>query len=151
VDLAELMNLLAGQHGSERIPIRVAAPEPVLIEGHYDALERALRNILLNAVEAQEPAGGSVDVTVGSDEGAALVRIEDRGPGIPPELLEEIWNPDVTTKSRGTGLGLAIVRQTVGHHAGSVAVRNRTGGGACFEVRLPLARPADDTPVSPRA
>lgn len=151
VDLAELMHLLAGQHASERIPVRVAAPEPVLIEGHYDALERALRNVLLNAVEAQEPAGGSVDVTVGSDEGAALVRVEDRGPGIPPELLEEIWNPDVTTKSRGTGLGLAIVRQTVGHHAGSVAVRNRAGGGACFEVRLPLGRPAGDTPVSPRA
>jgi len=140
VDLGELARLLALQHASDRIPVRVSVGDgAVVVEGHYDALERALRNLVLNAVEAQEVSGGEVEVTVSREGARALVRVEDRGPGIPPELAEDIWNPDVTTKSRGTGLGLALVRQTVAHHDGQVTVSNRPGGGACFEVRLPLA------------
>jgi signal transduction histidine kinase len=152
VDLGELARLLGAQHGSARIPVHVVTPvEPVLVDGHYDALERALRNLVLNAVEAQEVTGGEVAVTVASEADSALVKVEDRGPGIAPELMEEIWNPDVTTKSRGTGLGLALVRQTVAHHEGAVSVSNRPGGGARFELRLPLA-PASrgDTPPSAR-
>jgi signal transduction histidine kinase len=148
VDLGELLRLLGARHGSGRIPVRVTTPgEAVVVDGHYDALERALRNLVLNAVEAQEVAGGQVDVSVAREAGQALVRVEDRGPGIPPELMEEIWNPDVTTKSRGTGLGLALVRQTVAHHEGEVSVANRPDGGARFEVRLPLAASSGgDTP-----
>jgi len=71
--------------------------------------------------------------------------VEDRGSGIPSELLEDIWNPDVTTKRHGTGLGLAMVRQTVAHHGGTVRASNRPGGGATFEVRLPLEAEGDDT------
>jgi signal transduction histidine kinase len=150
VDLAELARLLCAQHGSERIPVRVVVlgSAAVQVDGHYDALERALRNLVLNAVEAQEVTGGEVDVTVTAEAGEALVRVEDRGPGIEPELMEEIWNPDVTTKSRGTGLGLALVRQTVAHHDGAVAVTNRPGGGARFEVRLPLIIPASQGDTS---
>ena len=146
VDLGELVRMLGAQHGSERVPVRVSTPAvAVVVDAHYDALERALRNLVLNAVEAQEVSGGLVELTVAEDRGWALVRVEDRGPGIPPELLEEIWNPDVTTKSRGTGLGLALVRQTVAHHDGEVSVANRADGGARFEVRLPLPpTPADD-------
>jgi signal transduction histidine kinase len=147
VDLGELVRMLGARHGSERVPVRASTPAVgVVVDAHYDALERALRNLVLNAVEAQEVSGGLVELTVAEEGGRALVRVEDRGPGIPPELLEEIWNPDVTTTSRGTGLGLALVRQTVAHHDGEVAVANRAGGGACFEVRLPLApTPAGDT------
>ncbi|HSW28951.1 MAG TPA: HAMP domain-containing sensor histidine kinase [Longimicrobiales bacterium] len=147
VDLGELVRMLGAQHGSERVPVQVSAPAVgVVVNAHYDALERAFRNLVLNAVEAQEVPGGLVELTVAEEGGRALVRVEDRGPGIPPELLEEIWNPDVTTKSRGTGLGLALVRQAVNHHGGEVSVANRAGGGARFEVRLPLApTPGGDT------
>ncbi len=150
VDLGELVRLLAARHASDRVPVQTSTPSrAVMVEAHHDALERALRNLVLNAVEAQEVSGGVVELTVAEDRGWALVRVEDRGPGIPPELLEEIWNPDVTTKSRGTGLGLALVRQTVAHHDGEVSVANRDEGGARFEVRLPLAATlGDDT--SPR-
>ena len=81
----------------------------------------------------------------------AVVTVADRGPGIPSELLEEIWNPDVTTKTRGTGLGLAIVRQTVAHHGGRASASNLADGGACFEIRLPLAaeEPAVTSPPAP--
>jgi signal transduction histidine kinase len=135
VDLVELMSSLATQHGTEGVPVRVTG-EVILVDAHYDALERAFRNLVLNAVEAQA-GSGSVDVTVSRVDGMARVLVEDRGPGVPAEFREEIWNPDVTTKHTGTGLGLAIVRQTVAHHGGTVAVADREGGGACFEVRLP--------------
>lgn len=139
VDLAELLALLASQHSSDQVPITVAPPDrEILVDGHYDALERAFRNLVLNAVEAQLPEGGAVSVTVEAEGRDAVVRIEDRGPGIPEELLDEIWNPDVTTKSRGTGLGLALVRQSVLHHDGSVTAMNAAAGGAVFQVRLPL-------------
>lgn len=149
VDLNELLGMLAQQHQSDRVPVHVAAEgDPVLVDAHYDALERAFRNLLLNAMEAQEVTGGSVLVTVDARDGRAVVSVEDQGPGIPPDLLEEIWNPDVTTKSRGTGLGLAIVRQTITHHGGDVTAANRESGGASFRIRLPLA-PAGtpDTPA----
>ncbi|HSG07931.1 MAG TPA: HAMP domain-containing sensor histidine kinase [Longimicrobiales bacterium] len=137
VDLRELMEGLASQHGSDTVPVRVTG-EATMVDAHYDALERAFRNLLVNAVEAQE-SGGSVDVSVSHADGMAHVFVEDRGPGVPPELKNEIWNPDVTTKHRGTGLGLAIVRQTMMHHGGSVDVHDRSGGGASFRVSLPTA------------
>ena len=151
VDLGELMTSLASQHTSDRVPIHVEpVPGEALVEGHYDALERAFRNLLLNAVEAQEVGGGRVEVAVDLSGADAVVRVRDNGPGIPPELMEEIWNPDVTTKSRGTGLGLALVRQTVAHHEGSVSVENRPEGGASFTVTLPRHPAGDaDTPSPP--
>jgi signal transduction histidine kinase len=108
-----------------------------MVSAHLDALERAFRNLVVNAVEAQE-GSGQVDVLVTRAEGVARVFIEDRGPGVPPEIRDEIWNPDVTTKRSGTGLGLAIVRQTVAHHGGTADVLDREGGGASFRVDLPL-------------
>jgi len=57
----------------------------------------------------------------------------DGGPGIPPEHLERIWEPDFTTKSRGTGLGLALVKQIAEHRRGSVLCREQEGGGCVLE------------------
>jgi two-component system nitrogen regulation sensor histidine kinase NtrY len=145
VDLGELLTSLSTQHASDATPVEVHLREHVEVDAHYDALERALRNLIVNAVEAQEAGGGQVDVTLEAQPEEAVVRVEDRGSGIPPELLEDIWNPDVTTKRHGTGLGLAMVRQTVAHHGGTVRAGNRPGGGATFEVRLPLTAAGDDT------
>ena len=139
IDVPELLSLVAGQHASPSIPVDVQGPEGISIDGHYDALERAFRNLVLNAVEAQEGEDGRVLIRVREEGTQAVIHVEDRGPGIPPDLLERIWDPDVTTKSRGTGLGLAIVRQTIRHHDGDVTASNRPDGGAVFEIRLPLS------------
>jgi signal transduction histidine kinase len=136
VDLLELMQGLAAQHRSDAVPISVSG-EPVMVSAHLDALERAFRNLVINAVEAQGGAG-QVDVLVTRAEGMARVHIDDRGPGVPQEIRDEIWNPDVTTRRSGTGLGLAIVRQTVAHHGGTAEVHDREGGGASFRVSLPI-------------
>lgn len=136
VDLGELLTSLSTQHASTTTPVEVHLDGTVEVDAHYDALERALRNLVLNAVEAQE-GGGRVELSLEGEPSWAVIRVEDRGPGVPEDLLDDIWDPDVTTKRHGTGLGLAMVRQTVVHHGGSVTAANRDGGGASFEVRLP--------------
>jgi signal transduction histidine kinase len=77
-----------------------------------------------------------------------LVRVEDSGAGIPPELLPRLFQPFVTGRKRegprpGTGLGLAIARGIIERHGGNIrAGRSEALGGACFELELPLTQPA---------
>ena len=102
-------------------------------------LQRALLNLLFNAMEA---AGrrGVVRVTAAPGAGGRWcdVAVEDNGPGIPPDLLNRVFNPFFTTKDSGTGLGLAIVHRIVEAHGGRVRAENRPGGGAVFSMTLPL-------------
>ncbi|MBI4544068.1 MAG: hypothetical protein HY703_02605 [Gemmatimonadetes bacterium] len=149
VDLKELLGSLLASD----VPPGVAAalhspPELPLVEGHYEALVRTMRNLLRNAVEAvagRERREIEVRVSVlppggqGQEEVWIEIVIGDTGPGLPDGAGERIFEPDFTTKSRGTGLGLALVRKTVAAHGGGIEARNRTGGGAEFVLRLPAA------------
>jgi two-component system nitrogen regulation sensor histidine kinase GlnL len=65
------------------------------------------------------------------------VRLEDTGPGIAPEMREQIFNPFVTTKSTGVGLGLSIVSKIVDEHRGSIRLESAAGGGASFLLFFP--------------
>ncbi len=96
-----------------------------------DMLQRALLNLLLNAVQAM-PAGGELVVRVEGSE----ISVADSGPGIAPEILEKLFTPFVTSKTKGTGLGLAIVHKIAEAHGGTVEGRNRPEGGAVFTIRL---------------
>jgi two-component system nitrogen regulation sensor histidine kinase NtrY len=141
IDLAELMVGLCQQHEGAGTTIECqSSPELPLILGHYEALVRSFRNLLLNALDA---AGkdGLVQVKVRHEEARVSVEIRDSGPGISPQDLQRIWEPDFTTKNRGTGLGLPMVQQTVQVHHGRVEGRNHPEGGAVFLVELPLEGP----------
>ena len=102
-----------------------------------------LRNLVENAVNYTQP-GGAVQVAAALSAGHLALQVSDNGPGIPPDdlgrVFERFYRVD---KSRGrpggTGLGLAIVKHLAGLHGGTVAVENRPGGGARFEVRVPPA------------
>ena len=151
IDLPEMLDYLLRTHLPPEVEPRLRAPvdlSPVL--GHYDALSRAFANLLLNAADAVDGAG-AVTVVARSLGDRVEVRVTDTGPGIAPENLERIWEPDFTTKSRGTGLGLALVRQTVRAHGGEVAARNRPEGGAEFRVLLPATRPSRPALAAPPA
>ena len=67
-----------------------------------------------------------------------VVRVRDTGAGIPPERIENIWEPYVTSKPGGTGLGLAIARQTILAHHGSVAAESTPGSGTEIRLTLPV-------------
>jgi signal transduction histidine kinase len=157
VDLVELLAGLAGRFEDREVAVEMEeSTGPLVVLGHLEALERVVRNLVNNALESRTegaPAGRSrpggeapsdgpcVRVRLHREAGDAVIRVEDRGPGIPPELVDRIWEPDFTTRRKGTGLGLPLVRQAVRSHGGRVEVSNLPEGGARFEVRLPLEAP----------
>jgi signal transduction histidine kinase len=111
---------------------------PCLILGDYAELEQLFLNLLLNSHEAT-PSGGMARVEVAVNAGRAIVAVVDTGPGVPPELMERVFDPFFSTKERGSGLGLAICASIVQTHGGRLKAANREVGGAVFTVEFPLA------------
>jgi signal transduction histidine kinase len=116
----------------------------VVVSGDYDALKRAVSNLLENAVR-YAPPGSRVRLAVGSERSRAWVSVSDEGPGLAPEdqrrVFDRFWRAD-KGRSRaegGTGLGLAIVRQIVNSHGGEVQLQSRVGVGSTFTIWLPVA------------
>jgi two-component system sensor histidine kinase ChvG len=116
---------------------------PVHAVAAPDRVAQVVENLLDNAV-GFSPPGGEVSVELAAEPDAAVLRVGDRGPGIPEEHQEKIfdrfftWRPHEAQARNGhTGLGLAIVKAIAEGYGGSVAVSNRPEGGASFEVRLP--------------
>jgi signal transduction histidine kinase len=115
-----------------------------MVDGHHDALARALTNVMLNAVDACKGTGNGARVGVrvrriAGDNGASIeVTVADTGCGIPQEQLAHIWDPYMTSKPGGTGLGLAIARQTVLAHDGSVSADSIPGIGTEIRFVLPV-------------
>jgi signal transduction histidine kinase len=94
--------------------------------------------LLRNAREAMT-GGGPIDVTVVAEGMSVVVRVEDRGGGIPDDIRARVFDPFFSTKGEGTGLGLAITRQIVEAHGGTIACVPREGGGTSFSIALPIA------------
>jgi two-component system, NtrC family, nitrogen regulation sensor histidine kinase NtrY len=161
VDLGELLEGLARRLGQDTTPLEVhLPPEPVMVEGHPLVLERVVRNLVVNAQEALieggiQPSGNAgapdpVEIQLTRDADHAVIRVLDRGPGIPPGNRDRIWDPEFTTRRKGTGLGLPLVRQAVNAHGGQVTALDREGGGTEFRIHLPLATsPSTSAPEAP--
>lgn len=108
----------------------------IVLSGNW-AWERVLINLFLNAARAM-PEGGAIHVSARLPEaGKAHITVTDEGPGIPPELLDHLFEPHVSG-SGSTGLGLHIVRTIVEEQGGSIQARNRSGArGAEFTIQAP--------------
>ena len=102
-----------------------------------DMLYQAFLNILINAMQAM-PQRGKISVNICSSDNVVEIFFEDQGEGIAEDILEKIWDPFFTTKSKGTGLGLGIVKNIVESHGGSVKISNRSVSGARVTVTLPV-------------
>jgi len=133
-------------------PVAVTAElDPILppVLADADQIRQVLHNLIKNAGEASNEkvgAGGTAPVTVATQLNGRMAKltVSDSGPGFPPEILQNAFEPYVTTKPKGTGLGLAIVQKIVTDHGGTIALANRAdaqGGGAEVSVQLPLNRP----------
>jgi two-component system sensor histidine kinase ChvG len=123
-----------------------AASEPVMVSGREGPLGQVFRNLVDNA-RSFSPPGAAVRVTVSGDREEVLVRVEDDGPGVPPENLETVFERFYTSRPKGaafghnSGLGLSIARQIVEAHDGRIWAENRTdASGARFSVEFPEAR-----------
>jgi signal transduction histidine kinase len=110
------------------------------VRGDGERIRQLLLNLLFNAADA---LGGEGSIELRATNGGGLVRlvVEDDGPGIDAAILDQVFDPFVTTKpaGQGTGLGLAVCYTIVERLGGSIEARNLPTGGACFEVLLPVA------------
>ena len=114
--------------------------ESVSIHGDPHMLRRLMRNLLENA--QRYAAGSPIEATVAAFNQGARLRVTDRGPGIPEQERERIFEPFYRlpgmreSEDGGVGLGLALVRQIARRHGGDVRCVPREGGGTCFEIEL---------------
>jgi two-component system sensor histidine kinase KdpD len=139
-------HIAAEQRAATGHAIVVEAPGDVAVMGDEPALARVLTNLVTNAAK-YSPAESIVRICVRTETTvlgeAAVLEVSDRGPGIPAQDRERIFEPferlgrgdDVP----GTGLGLAIVRDVVLAHGGTIAICDRPGGGTTMRVELPVA------------
>lgn len=144
MDLAGIVSELAREIATSsegRVRVHCSLPDrPAVIVGDGEAVRSAIRNLLVNALEAM-PGGGELVVSLSRDEGELRLRIRDTGPGIARELLDEgLFAPFRTTKEHGLGLGLHTSREVVRLHGGEILVESRPGEGAEFTVVLPTLR-----------
>ena len=109
----------------------------LMVEADPDELQRALVNLVSNAIEASTE-GGVIRGEVGAEGGMIHITVVDSGRGIDEEAASRLFEPYFTTRSSGTGLGLAIVRRIVEDLGGTVSVSNREdGAGARATISLP--------------
>ena len=128
---------------AQGVTIALEIPPEIELPLERSRMERAFVNLIGNALEAM-PDGGEVRIAAKVEDGAALVSVEDNGPGIAPEIRAQLFQPFVTAgKRNGLGLGLALSRQTVLEHGGDMWVDSQPVRGARFSFRLPGAQVAE--------
>jgi two-component system nitrogen regulation sensor histidine kinase NtrY len=148
VDVADLVRAAARTSVPSHLFYTVTAePEVPLLHAHHDELNRAVGNVLLNAVEACG-ANGVIALRVSAprvgDGREIVIAVHDTGVGIAPQRLGSIFEPYVTDKTGGTGLGLAIVKQTVLAHGGRVEAESTRGSGTEIRLIFPAGNTASE-------
>lgn len=141
-DLAEeTVAQFTGDYGSRRdICVETLINRGVEIEGERAQIKQAFWNLLSNAADAT-PDGGVIHAVLESDPvlGRAIFKVQDSGPGIPPEIRDRIFEPFTTTKPKGAGIGLSLVLSVIEAHQGTVEVQTAATTGTLFTIQLPLA------------
>lgn len=141
-DVEAVVEPLLEQRG-QRLRVRIAAGLPNVMADSR-RLGQVLINLILNASKFG-PANTAIDVTISTRAGAVSVAVADRGPGVPDEQVDRLFEPYYRAPGTagmgkdGVGLGLSIVKSIVEAHGGQVGVEHRRGGGARFWFALPAA------------
>jgi two-component system NtrC family sensor kinase len=142
--VVEAANLIAGnliKKATKRFSIEIKGEIP-LVRGNFQRLEQVVINLITNACQATDDAEKPIVITVEnlSSSRQIAVSVSDQGPGIPPENMENIFNPFFTTKreSGGTGLGLAIAFSIIKDHGGELKIESESGKGTTATISLPV-------------
>ena len=129
------------------------SPSVVPVKGDTIQLQQVMLNLMINAFGAMSGFGldGSrrLIIRTNSSDGAdVLIEVQDSGTGIPPEKLESIFDPFITSKPEGLGMGLSICRTIVERHGGKIWAANNPDRGATFSITLPTARASESERVA---
>jgi signal transduction histidine kinase len=139
----EAWSLLALDEKTGAANFQNDVPAECVVDGNPDRLIQVFVNVLRNALQAIPETGGRIRAAAARADQSWAISIEDNGPGIPEEVLPEIFEAFITTRldSRGTGLGLTVSEGIIQQHGGRITAANNPGGGARIEIRLPAAPP----------
>ncbi|HKX37033.1 MAG TPA: ATP-binding protein, partial [Burkholderiales bacterium] len=139
--------VLEWQHTTGRHRIVIDGPDELPVEVDGARLQRAVENILGNAIK-YSPDGGEVRVRLEARGDEALLSVSDAGIGIPPEDLERVFarferGGNVAGRFSGTGIGLAAARQIVEQHGGTLTVESELGKGSTFTIKISRWKPSN--------
>lgn len=139
VSLAPIARRAAADPSLAGMEVQVRADLDVCLRGDAQLLERVLRNLLHNAAEAEREAGGQgpVELVIEAGPDGVELAVEDRGPGLPPEMRERLFHPFATGRRGGVGLGLALAHRIVTLHGGRIRLEDRPGGGTRALLTFP--------------
>ena len=142
VSLAQVVRRAAADPalGGTVVQIEIEDKAPHTLQGDSQLLERAIRNLLHNAVEAQSGSGAEepIQTRLSRDQRQVELVIEDRGPGLPDHVRERLFQPFVTGRPDGVGLGLSLTHRIVTLHGGTVDLEDRPDGGTRVTLSFPL-------------
>jgi two-component system sensor histidine kinase HydH len=142
---AELVDRALGGLAKDRVRVDLSdAPETLYVDAERASL--ALRNLLLNALQASESASVPVELRIEGRAHEVVIEVRDHGPGVAPGAQEQMFEPFVTTKARGTGLGLSIARRIAEQHDGTLTGGTHRQGGAVFRFVVPLGSKLSSPP-----
>ena len=140
-DLARLvrdaLDLIGPEAAKRRVTVDAELEDLPPLRLDPGQIHQVVLNLLTNALAAMGD-GGRLGVSVREEAGAALIVVDDTGPGISKKARGRIFEPFFTTKETGTGLGLSVSYSIVKGHGGAIEAGDADGGGARFTVRLPL-------------
>jgi PAS domain S-box-containing protein len=137
--LDDLVRFIRPQAEEQGVRLTLESPEPALPPVPLDAekFREAVLNLMVNALEAM-PEGGALALEARGLDSTIQVEVRDTGPGIPPEVGQDLFQPYVTSKERGSGIGLALVEKLISQHGGHVTYQS-SPQGTTFLLNLPLA------------
>jgi signal transduction histidine kinase len=122
--------------------VRFVGYKPVVVAADAGKLRQVIANVVVNAAEATQPSGTiTIDAQAKGDQ--ATLTIADDGPGIAPEIKDQLFEPFVTTKPHGTGLGLAIAQAIVDAHGGRISIESSPDAGTLVSLQLPVSPPRE--------
>ena len=144
----EALSLLEGRLTKDAVTVSIDLPDhlPPVMGGEV-RFQQVFINLFTNAIDAMADSPRKhINVRVVTDTGGVQVSVEDSGPGVPSEVLENVFDPFYSTKTvgEGMGLGLSITYGIVRQFGGTITVSNASTGGAVFTLTLPLAAISDE-------
>lgn len=147
VDLAEPLRAIAEHHdatSSQHAVVARLPDQPVVVEINQPKIERALHNLVVNAIK-YSPDGGTITLGLEADRGSVRITVSDEGIGIPAEDLPRVFDrfhrgSNVSGRTSGLGLGLSSVKRAADAHGGRIDVTSVEGEGTTFTIELPVPR-----------